>query len=119
MTKLDELYFDIEADVDNVAKKMKKVVFPVDEDYKDPNFLLLYSCSKQYNVLRKVCRNIINVIKDSNVKHKRSHIESFTMLLNSIPCYDFDNLEICPEAENLKLKYIKYIKAEKIDLNTL
>lgn len=119
MTKLDEVYYDIENDVDMIAKKMKNVVFPVDEDFKDPNFLLLYSCSKQYNVLAKVCNNIISRLQETNIKAKYSHIEMFSNLLSTIPFYDFETLEICPEAENLKLKYVKFLKAEKINLNTL
>ena len=46
-TKLDDLLYDLEEDVDAVARKMKKVIFPVDEDnFHDPNFLRLYSCAR-------------------------------------------------------------------------
>ena len=106
-TKLDDLLYDLEEDVDAVARKMKKVIFPVDEDnFGDPNFLRLYSCARQYSVLAKVCKNIIQVIEASHIKGKRHYIESFNMLLSTIPTYDFDNLEICPEAEELKIRKI-------------
>lgn len=119
-TKLDDLLYDLEEDVDAVARKMKKVIFPVNEDnFGDPNFLRLYSCARQYSVLARVCKNIIKVIEESHIKGKRNYIEAFNMLLSTIPTYDFDNLEICPEAEELKLKYVKFIKAEKINVNTL
>jgi len=112
-----EILFELTADIDYVDKKMKKVVFPVDENnYKDVNFLRLYSCSKQYNVLKKVCSNIIKKLECANSPKYESLINQFEIMHSCIPDYDFDTLEICPEAENLKLKYIKYLKEEKINL---
>ena len=119
MNKLDELLYEITGDVDIVDRKMKKVVFPVDENnFADENFLRLYSCSKQYNVLKKVCKNIQSALKTSKIKSKREYMQQFSQLESCIPTYDYDSLEICPDAENLKLKYIKYLKQDKIKLNT-
>lgn len=115
--KLDELYFELSEDIDAVDMKMKKVVFPVDENnFGDKNFLRLYACSKQYRVLKKVCYNLIQAISKEKIKHKRTYLQQFDDLYSSIPTYDYDDLEICPEAENLKLKYIRYIKQEQINL---
>jgi len=113
---LDELTIDIDA----VDKKIKKVKFPVDEnDFGDENFLKLYSCSKQYRILKKICSNIIKTIPSLSIKHKRFYLVQFENLEQNIPSFDFEDLEICPEAENLKFKYIKYLKQEKINTNTL
>jgi len=115
--KLDELYFELSEDIDAVDMKMKKVVFPVDENnFGDQNFLRLYACSKQYRVLKNVCYNLIDAINSSKIKHRRTYRQQFEDLYSTIPTYDFDDLEICPEAENLKLKYIHYIKQDKINL---
>lgn len=117
MNKIDKLLFEITSDIDNIDMKMKKISFPVDENnFSDENFLRLYSCSKQYNVLSKVCQNLINKLEISRIKAKHDYIQQFSILESCIPKYDFDNLEICPEAEDLKLKYIKYMKLDKIDL---
>lgn len=119
LNKLDELLCELTTDVDNVDRKMKKVQFPVDEDnFRDENFRRLYSCSKQYNVLKKVCSNITKALHSTKIKSKHEYIQQFTILESCIPFYDYDDLEICPEAEDLKLKYIKYIKADKIEINT-
>ncbi len=116
-TKLDELYFELTADIDAVDMKLKKVIFPVDENnFKDSNFLKLYVCSKKYRVLKKVCYNLIDAINHSKIKHKKTYRQQFEDLYSSIPTFDYDDLEICPEAEDLKLKYINYIKQDKINL---
>ena len=112
-----ELLYEIVSDIDEVDMKMKKVHFPVDENnFGDKNFLRLYSCSKQYNVLKKVCSNIIPKIETKKGLNE-DFIHQFKIISSCIPAYDFDTLEICPEAENLKLKYIKYLKANKINFN--
>ena len=111
-----ELLYEITIDIDIVDRKMKKIVFPVDENnYADRNFLKLYVCSKQYNVLKKVCDNIIEKLSERPSFNNKEFIHQFENIRASIPVYDFDTLEICPEAEDLKLKYIKYIKKDKIN----
>jgi len=119
LNKLDELLIEITGDVDNVDRKMKKVIFPVDyNNFADKNYLRFYSCAKQYSVLKKVCSNIITAIENANVKAKHDNLQQFEILRSCIPTYDFDDLEICPEAEELKFKYLKYIKPEKINLES-
>ena len=117
LSKINELIFEITADIDEIDRKIKKVIFPVDENnFGDENFLRLYACSKQYDVLKKVCSNIIEKIEKIEIPKKEELIHQFEITRSCIPFYDFDTLEICPEAEELKLKYIKYLKTEKIYL---
>jgi len=116
--KIYELLFEITTDIDAVDRKMKKVKFPVDENnFGDTNFLRLYACSKQYNVLKKICSNIIEKLDETKTEKNKDLIHQFEVIRSCIPTYDFDTLEICPEAEELKFKYIKYLKQEKINLN--
>lgn len=119
--KKEEIYkllFEITTDIDTIDMKMKKVQFPVDENnFGDKNFLKLYACSKQYNVLKKVCSSIIEKLDEIKTEKNKDIISQFEIISSCIPTYDFDTLEICPEAEDLKLKYIKYLKTEKINLN--
>ena len=114
--QIHELLYEITIDIDIVDRKMNKIIFPVDENnYADKNFLKLYSCSKQYNVLRKVCDNIIAKLNEKPSFNHKEFISLFENIRCAIPFYDFDTLEICPEAEDLKLKYIKYLKKDKIN----
>lgn len=117
--KLYELLFELTTDIDIIDNKMKKVIFPVDENnFGDTNFLRLYACSKQYSVLKHVCSNIIKKLDKSKMPKKEDLIHQFQIICSCIPNYDYDDLEICPEAENLKLKYIRYIKQDKINLDS-
>lgn len=115
---LNELYFEINTDMDKIDRQLKEVTFPFDEyNFKNRNFLKIYKCSEQYNVLKEVCINIMKAIKQSNIKNKNNYYQDFKRLLNTIPNLNFETLRICNEAEKLKIKYGKYLVKNTIILD--
>ena len=87
-----------------------------DENFLDENYLKLYSLIKQAKVLRKVAMYRIKNDQDPAAVGVLVDIDDATYYFSE---YEFDELEICPQAEELKLKYAQYLKPIKEETKTL
>lgn len=87
-----------------------------DESFLDKNYVKLYSLIKQAKVLRKVAMNRIKNDQDPAAVGVLIDIDDATYYFSE---YEFDELEICPQAEELKFKYIQYLKPTIENTKTL
>lgn len=80
-------------------------------DFSDDNYVKCYSIFSQLKVLKKVYRKLsqLNDIDENLAQEIDGFIENLSSNLES---YDFDDLELCPKAESLKIKYKNYLNAQ-------
>lgn len=109
------------ADVLVVNYQLGQLVnFEIEETFEDKHYPILYSYMKQAKVLKQVA--IAGISQSKSYKEQKIYADALNELeYHTFPFadYNLDELEVCPEAENLKIKYAEFLnnKSDEISIN--
>lgn len=85
----------------------------IENSFKNEEYLKIYSLYRQLKVLKQTTVKIMQTSQSTVTLAKIDFIfDEIQELFNKISYYDFDDLEICPNAEDLKYKYNKMLQPE-------